>query len=88
MSLELTDDAKVQLGKGHCPACGYRGFILGPRGGVAINIECGNLDCRARYNVVPYGGVMLYAETIDREAEGGANWNDTPPAGAFKGTRS
>jgi hypothetical protein len=36
---------------GHCPACGYRGFVFGPRGGSSVNIECGNVKCRTRYNI-------------------------------------
>jgi len=62
------------LSRGHCPACSYRGFVLGPAGGAALNIECGNLDCRTRYNVVNFAGQILMAQTIPSEAEGGGSW--------------
>jgi hypothetical protein len=29
-----------------------RSFVFGPRGGASMNIECGHLDRRARFNVV------------------------------------
>jgi hypothetical protein len=29
-----------------------RSFVFGPRGGASMNIECGHLDHRARFNVV------------------------------------
>lgn len=39
------------LTTGHCPVCQRRGFVFGPRGGAAVNIECANVKCRQRYNV-------------------------------------
>lgn len=44
------EDPRV-ITAGHCPACKQRGFIIGPRGGSAINIECANVQCRQRFNV-------------------------------------
>lgn len=59
---------------GHCPTCNGRGFILGPQGGRAINIECANLECRARYNVTMFAGHVMMAEAIPKEDEGGPKW--------------
>jgi len=53
------------LTAGQCPTCGKRGFVLGPRGGQSINIECANLKCRVRFNVATYGGRVLMAEAIE-----------------------
>jgi len=54
------------LTAGNCPTCGKRGFVLGPRGGQAINVECANLKCRVRFNVVTYAGRVMMAQSIDR----------------------
>jgi hypothetical protein len=73
---DLNGEQLKRLGHGYCPDCGYRGFVLGPRGGAAINIECGNLDCRARFNVTPFPAMpaLAFAERIAKESEGGAEW--------------
>jgi len=77
------------LTRGECPTCRSRGFILGPRGGVAQNIECANLECRARFNVTTFGGHCLLAQRIPREREGGNSWPCPPTAGTgHKGTFS
>jgi ribosomal protein S27E len=57
-------DLGLQLSTGHCPDCGHRGFVLGPRGGMSRNIECGG--CGHRFNVVeaPGGGGIIFAERI------------------------
>ena len=73
----LSDKERLSLTRGHCPDCGYRGFVLGPRGGAAINIECGNTACRARFNVSSFAhwhGVAM-GERIPKEAKGGSNWD-------------
>jgi hypothetical protein len=57
---------RAALEKGHCVDCGHRGFVLGPRGGVAINIECANVECRSRYNVTTFAGEVLSAQRIER----------------------
>jgi hypothetical protein len=54
------------LTAGNCPGCGHRGFVLGPQGGQAINIECANLQCRQRYNVATYSGRVMMAQSIPR----------------------
>lgn len=67
-----SDDANIlaPVQRGYCPDCRHRGFLLGPRGGAAINIECGNLECRSRFNVTPMGwGVMVFVERIPRATE-------------------
>lgn len=71
-------DAAETITRGFCPDCGGRGFVLGPRGGAAINIECANLHCRARWNVSPWAGVMAFAHRIPRRAEGGQQWPSCP----------
>lgn len=65
---------RAAITSGLCPECGYRGFVLGPRGGESINIECGNLDCRRRYNVVMFGGTCVFYDDIPKESEGGSVW--------------
>ena len=74
-TMELTDAEKLIITRGNCPDCGYRGFVLGPRGGASINIECGNLACRARFNVTAARNHwIVFAQRIPRESEGGSNW--------------
>lgn len=75
----MTRDEHRALELGRCADCGYRGFVLGPRGGAAQNIECGSLTCRARFNVVqnPLGQGLVFAERIPKERNGGARWQGT-----------
>jgi hypothetical protein len=68
------EDAARKISEGLCPDCGYRGFILGPRGGAAMNIECGSLECRSRWNVTQISGEVVFCHRIPREREGGAKW--------------
>lgn len=65
------------MSAGFCPDCGWRGFVLGPRGGVAQNIECGNVMCRARFNVTqPFTSHrIVMAHRIPKQSEGGARWS-------------
>lgn len=63
---------------GHCPDCGYRGFVHGPQGGMATNIECGNLACRSRFNVTYFGGQVVMAHRLESRAEGGVEWPSEP----------
>lgn len=63
-----------RLQNGQCVVCLHRGFVLGPRSGASINIECANRSCRSRYNVVSIGGKILFAENIESEADGGLPW--------------
>jgi hypothetical protein len=74
----LTDDDIRTLDSGHCPDCNGRGFILGPRGGVSINIKCANLDCRSRFNVASPGWShrISFAQRIPSQADGGADWSE------------
>jgi hypothetical protein len=71
----LNDKDRANLTHGHCPDCGYRGFVLGPRGGASINIECGNLDCRARFDVTTaMTHHVVFAQRIPKQSEGGSDW--------------
>ena len=81
--MESLDDAALELlSKGFCPTCSHRGFVLGPRGGAAQNIECGAIPCRARFNITlsPVGppGSVVMAHEIEREAAGGSHWTNAP----------
>lgn len=75
---EVGKSAREKLTAGNCPTCGYRGFVIGPRGGAAQNVECGNVDCRARFNVTHFGGKIVMAQAIERESEGGSIWPNQP----------
>lgn len=33
-----------------CLECGHSGFLFGPRGGMCINVKCGN--CGEKYNLL------------------------------------
>lgn len=63
-----------RIADGYCPDCGHRGFVLGPRGGAAMNIECGG--CGSRFNVAqaPASHRVVMAQRIEREDEGGSSW--------------
>lgn len=74
------------LSAGRCPVCKYRGFVIGPQGGMSINIECGNIDCRARFNAVFYGGHCLMAQSIPKESEGGGPWPVPGAEGGHQGS--
>lgn len=74
MSNQLSDIAAETIARGHCPNCGYRGFVLGPKGGVAQNIECGGLECRARFNIVRLPDGSIWGERIENQSEGGSDW--------------
>jgi len=75
----MNEAALEVLSRGLCPICARRGFVLGPMGGMSINIECANVECRRRFNVVPFAGTILKAEQIDRRGEGGVTWPSEPP---------
>jgi hypothetical protein len=66
------------IADGYCPDCRHRGFVLGPRGGASQNIECGNLACRARFNITPAfmdsSGMFAFCHRIEKESEGGSDW--------------
>jgi len=72
----LPNSDVARLDEGFCIDCGHRGFILGPRGGAGMNIECGSLSCRARYNVAqfPFSHHIVMAQRLPRQSEGGADW--------------
>lgn len=73
MTHDLLPSERAALDAGRCPTCGHSGaWVLGPRGGLSRNIECGN--CAARFNVASYGGQTIHAERIPTEAEGGSRW--------------
>ena len=70
----LPEDVLARMSDGYCPDCGHRGFVLGPRGGAATNIECG--ECRQRFNVTqgPLSHHIMMAHRIPSEKEGGGSW--------------
>jgi ribosomal protein S27E len=77
ISMNDFDNALLEpLNRGHCPDCNHRGFVLGPRGGAAQNIECGG--CGNRFNVTlsPIGppGAIVLAHRIESERDGGSTW--------------
>jgi hypothetical protein len=77
----LTAEQIAAINRGRCPDCNHRGFVLGPRGGASVNIECGNLECLSRFNVAqnPYSHHMLVGHRIEKRGEGGAaNWGYPP----------
>lgn len=77
---DLTKPEIYRLNEGHCPVCDYRGFVLGPRGGHSVNIECGNVECRARFNVASAwrSHAIVFAQMIPKQAEGGSDWGSSP----------
>lgn len=75
---EVTTDERTTLNAGHCPDCGERGFVLGPRGGLNQNIECAQIACRARFNVTLFAGAIQHAQRIEKRAEGGPRWVSEP----------
>jgi len=75
--MTLLSDADVErLDSGYCIDCGHRGFVLGPRGGNGVSIECGNLDCRARFVVAQtsFSHHFVLAQRIAKQSEGGSDW--------------
>lgn len=69
MSIDSNSPEFAALASGHCPDCHHRGFLLGPRGGAAMNIECGNKFCRSRFNVTTFGwDNLVMAERIQTPA--------------------
>jgi len=80
MPFEMLSDAALRLIAGDwCPDCHQRGFIRGPRGGMAVNIECRNAACKARFNVADVHNQPLWAHRIEKQSEGGADWSTLPP---------
>lgn len=81
----MRDEAGLAaLARGHCPQCGKRGFVWGPKalGGMVsnVNMECADLDCRARFNVAYYAdGTPISFQPLPRQGdEGGLPWPTDP----------
>jgi hypothetical protein len=70
----------ARIDAGYCPDCGHKGFVLGPRGGSARNIECGNGSCRARFLVgeMSFTHHILCGQRIPKQREGGGDWSAIP----------
>lgn len=79
----LVDDPRIieAIESGHCPDCDHRGFVIGPQGGMALNVECGNTDCRHRFNITRWMGITAFVERLPSVAEGGVIWPSEPPRG-------
>lgn len=56
------------LSRGCCPVCFHRGFVIGPQGAKATNVECANLACRARFNVVWFSGKAMMGHAIPSDS--------------------
>jgi hypothetical protein len=78
----LDEKTLADLTSGRCPRCHYRGFVIGPQGGSAINIECGNVECRERYNVVFYSGAAIIGHAIGNGATS-STWPSEPDKDAL-----
>ena len=78
MIVMMDDDEVDTLSAGYCVDCHHRGFVGGPSAGLNWNIECGNVDCRARYNVAWFAGRMQTAHRIPKRSEGGSEWPNEP----------
>jgi len=76
---DMNEAALETLSRGLCPICAHRGFVLGPQGGMSMNIECANVECRRRFNVVTVSGRVITAQQIERRGEGGTIWPSEPP---------
>lgn len=66
------------LTAGHCPYCRYRGFVIGPMGTGMTNIECGNVNCRERFNVLFWSGTALFAHELPNGMTS-EPWPSEPP---------
>jgi hypothetical protein len=75
---ELSTDEIGRIVQGHCPDCGHRGFVLGPQGGLSINIECGNLECRSRFHATLYASAVVAGQRIEKRSQGGSAWESDP----------
>jgi hypothetical protein len=75
--MKSPDVVTVGITLGNCPDCGHRGFVIGPQGGGHINIECANLSCRERFNVLFYSGTVVFCQRIGNGREG-PTWPSEP----------
>jgi hypothetical protein len=78
MGEKMTTQELRRIGQGYCPDCGHRGFVIGPQTGLNLNLECGSLSCRARFNVAFYASSAIMAQRIEKRAEGGYAWASDP----------
>lgn len=70
----LGDEQMAAINKGHCPDCNHRGFVLGPRGGAAQNLECGGCANRFNVAVLPASHHVVLGHRIPRGDQGGGDW--------------
>ena len=66
LDIALTADQLGAIGRGNCPDCKYRGFIIGPMAGMQINITCGG-NLNHRFNVAFYAGDALMGHRLPPE---------------------
>lgn len=49
---------------GRCHGCDGALFLAGPRGGMAQNVMCANMNCRRKYNVARWRGELLMIHAL------------------------
>lgn len=52
---DVTPSERQLINRGVCPCCHQQGWLAGPRGGMAINIECSTCGLRANVFELPRG---------------------------------
>lgn len=85
----LLEEELQEVDAGRCPDCHHRGFVIGPMAlpgpqGANINIECADLQCRARFAVAFYASQALFGTRIEKQSEGGHAWRSDPQRSAVQ----
>ena len=81
-AVEITPLDLTAMSLGYCPACHKRGFVIGPRAGLSINLECANITCRQRYNAAVLSGNFMHGHYLPKRSEGGLQWPSEPRDGS------
>jgi hypothetical protein len=49
--------------------------MIGPKAGLSLNLECGDVKCRKRYNVIShYSHRIAMGQHLPKQEDGGADW--------------